>query len=873
MSNTEIDIGRYQLGWSDEEDYVFKPKKGLNEEIVREMSAMKGEPAWMLEFRLKALTRFERKPMAAWFAVNMPDLDFDNIYYYVKPTGGQVEDWNDLPDAIKSTYEKLGIPEAERKYLAGVTAQYESEVVLHRNREDLETQGVLFCDMDTAVREYPDIVRKWFGTIIPPNDNKFAALNSAVWSGGSFIYVPPGVTVDMPLQAYFRINAENMGQFERTLIIADEGSQVQYIEGCSAPVYSTDSLHSAVVELVALPGSRINYTTVQNWSNNVYNLVTKRARAETEAHVEWIDGNIGCLAQGSRVTTRGGVKPIELVAPGEEILSYDDVAGELCFRRVTAKRFSGRQPVREVRIGQRALRVTDNHPFYSYHYDPERPKKLGRYTLGYVRADALSSAIVPTASIDYGVPHKLERADEVATFAGGNQYAKGFPVVRGRPRRLADAEETTDDLMWLFGLFVGDGSIEKKSGVNGGLRFSRVTFATPVQDRAQPCLVQVMSELLPGVAPEERRDGIALRWSCNELTELLERNGFISGARVKRVPQWVLDLPESQRLSFVAGYLDSDGCAAASTRGFSLKSVNRPLLADVSDVLTSLGIVCRLHTDKGAEGPVTIMGYQSVCRGSHALVFPADVRLLRHVSPGLSEAVQAQLPPVVRSFRAVGRSQIVLPDSVEIRPVEVGESIGTEPTWDIEVEGTGNFVSEGFIVHNSRLTMKYPSVYLVGPKASGEVLSVAYAGPGQHQDAGAKMIHAAPTTTSTIVSKSISKDGGVTTYRGLVHVDEGATGSKSFVRCDALLLDDDSISETKPYMEVGERDARIGHEATVAKVGDDQLFYLMSRGLSESQAMGMIVNGFIEPVTRTLPMEYAVEWSRLIELQMEGSVG
>ncbi len=466
MAIEDLDLGRYQLGWSDAEDYVFKPKKGLNEAIVREMSEIKNEPDWMRDFRLKALKRFEARPMAPWFSINMPDLDFDDIYYYIKPTGGQVNDWNDLPDAIKDTNEKLGIPEAERKYLAGVTAQYESEVVFHRNRADLEAQGVIFTDMDTAVREHPELVRRYFGTVIPPNDNKFAALNSAVWSGGSFIYVPPGVKVDMPLQAYFRINAENMGQFERTLIIADEGAQVHYVEGCSAPVYSTDSLHSAVVELIALPGSRITYTTIQNWSNNVYNLVTKRARAEAEAHVEWIDGNIG-----------------------------------------------------------------------------------------------------------------------------------------------------------------------------------------------------------------------------------------------------------------------------------------------------------------------------------------------------------------------------------------------------------------------SRLTMKYPAIYLMGPKASGEVLSVAYAGAGQHQDTGAKMIHAAPETTSTIVSKSISKGGGNSTYRGLVHVDEGAKGAKSFVRCDALILDDFSISETKPYMEVSERDASVGHEATVSKIGDDQLFYLMSRGLSESQAMGMIVNGFIEPITRTLPMEYAVEWSRLIELQMEGSIG
>src|ERR1700686_5944271 len=293
MSVDNLDFSRYQLGWSDDQIPVFKPKKGINEAIVREMSGIKNEEKWMLAFRLSALKKFEKKPMLPWFADRMPDLDFDDIYYYVKPTENQVDSWEDLPDAIKNTYERLGIPEAERKYLAGVTAQYESEVVFHRNREDLEALGIIFCDMDTAVREYPDLVRKYFGTIIFPNDNKFAALNSAVWSGGAFIYVPPNVVVDQPLQAYFRINAENMGQFERTLIIADVGSQVHYIEGCSAPVYTTDSLHSAVVELVALEGSRITYTPIQNWSPNVYNLVTKRARAETEAHVEWIDGNIG----------------------------------------------------------------------------------------------------------------------------------------------------------------------------------------------------------------------------------------------------------------------------------------------------------------------------------------------------------------------------------------------------------------------------------------------------------------------------------------------------------------------------------------------------------------------------------------------------
>ena len=613
MTTAEIgvDLSRYQLGWSDEEDYVFKPKKGINDAIINEMSWLKGEPQWMLDFRLKSHRRFERRPRPTWGG-DTTGIDFDNIYYYIKPTDTLVNDWDMVPESIKNTYERLGIPEAERKYLAGVTAQYESEVVYHRNREDLEAQGVLFCDMDTALREYPQMVKRYFGTVIPPNDNKFSALNSSVWSGGSFIYVPPGVEVEAPLQAYFRINAENMGQFERTLIIADEGSKVHYIEGCSAPTYSTDSLHSAVVEILVGRSARVTYTTIQNWSDNVYNLVTKRARVEAEGHMEWIDGNIGCLAEGSRVTTSGGTKPIELVMPGDEVLSYDEASGSMCWCRVTAKRYSGEQPVRDVRMGSRRLRVTDNHPFYSYIQGG----------LGYVRADKLHKVIVPASSANI-----------------------------------------TDPL----------------------------------------------------------------------------------------------------RIDFAAG--------------------------------------------------------------------------------------------------------------VEVRDVEAGADSESVPTWDIEVEGTGNFVSEGFIVHNSKLTMKYPAVVMVGPKASGEVLSVAYGGPGQHQDTGAKMTHAAPETTSKIVSKSISSGGGRTSYRGLVRVEDDAYGCKSHVQCDALILDGDSVSDTYPYMEIGAGDAEVGHEATVSKIADDQLFYLQSRGLTEEQAMGMIVNGFIEPVTRTLPMEYAVEWSRLVELQMEGSVG
>ncbi len=457
----------YKYGFSDVENYIFKSGRGLTPEIVTKISNMKNEPQWMLEFRLKALALFYKKPMPTWGNTKLlNDIDFANIFYYIKPSEKQGTNWSDVPEGIKNTFDRLGIPEAERKFLAGVTAQYESEVVYHSIREDLEKLGVIFTDMDSGLREHEDLVRKYFATIIPANDNKFASLNSAVWSGGSFVYVPPGVKVDIPLQAYFRINAENMGQFERTLIIADEGSFVHYIEGCTAPVYSSDSLHSAVVELIALPGSHIRYTTIQNWSKNVYNLVTKRAYAYENAKVEWVDGNLG-----------------------------------------------------------------------------------------------------------------------------------------------------------------------------------------------------------------------------------------------------------------------------------------------------------------------------------------------------------------------------------------------------------------------SKLTMKYPAIYLMGENARGEVLSIAFAGDDQHQDAGAKMVHVASNTSSIVVSKSISKNGGRTSYRGLVKVYEDAKNVKSSVKCDALLLDDISRSDTYPTMEINDQDVNIEHEATVSKVGEEQLFYLMSRGLTADEATAMIVNGFFEPFTKELPLEYAVELNRLIKLEMEGSVG
>ncbi len=461
---TDIDA-TYKFGWHDPLHSVFEPKKGLNADIVREISAIKNEPEWMTKFRLRALEIFEKSPIPQWGG-NLNDLDFQDIYYYIKATDSQGKSWDDVPDDIRNTFDRLGIPEAEQKFLAGVSAQYDSEVVYHSIREDLTEKGVIFCDTDTALREHPDLFREYWATVIPPGDNTMAALNSAVWSGGSFVWIPEGVHVEIPLQAYFRINTESMGQFERTLIICEPGSYVHYVEGCTAPTWSAESLHSAVVEIIVKKGARCRYSTIQNWSNNTYNLVTKRAVAHEDAVMEWIDGNLG-----------------------------------------------------------------------------------------------------------------------------------------------------------------------------------------------------------------------------------------------------------------------------------------------------------------------------------------------------------------------------------------------------------------------SKLTMKYPSVWMVGPRAHGEVLSVAMAGPGMHQDAGAKMVHVATDTSSVIVSKSISQGGGRTSYRGLVQVQPGALRAKATVVCDALLLDDDSRSDTYPYMDIQEEDASIGHEATVSKIADDQIFYLMSRGLSEAEAMAMIVRGFIEPIARELPMEYAVELNRLIELQMEGSIG
>ncbi|MCS6774173.1 MAG: Fe-S cluster assembly protein SufB [Thermoflexales bacterium] len=869
VSVNEEYIQKY--GFAEPENYVFKSRKGLDEEIIKEISWMKGEPEWMTKFRLAAFEVFKRKPMPNWGGEALQEIDFDDIYYYIKPTDKQATSWDELPKEIKDTYDRLGIPEAEKKYLAGVGAQYESEVIYHNLAKELEAQGVIFLDTDSGLREYPELFRQYFGTIIPYTDNKFAALNSAVWSGGSFIYVPPGVKVEMPLQAYFRINAKNVGQFERTLIIVDEGAQVHYVEGCTAPVYSSDSLHSAVVEIIVKRGARCRYTTIQNWSTNVYNLVTKRAAAYEGATMEWVDGNLGCLAEGSTVTTPEGVKPIESVEVGEHVLSFDERTGQLCFRRVVAKRFSGYQRVHTVSVGERKLRVTANHPFYSYTYDPSAPKKLGRYKLAYVRADRLARAIVPQTSIDYGKPYTLVMPSLETVFSSCNQYAENLIMQRQREARVTCTATTTDDIMWLFGYWLGDGNIEvKHAQTEGVIRWAKVGFSTPANDRARERLVRAMAGVIDA-APTERADGVHLAWNSKALAELFRLNGFGGTAATKRVPEWVWSLPESQRLAFIAGYLDADGHVAGGK--FQVKSVNRSLLEDIASLLVTLGITPRIYTQFSEPRTVTIAGVECTAHGSYRLAFALDPRIVQRVSPALQKKAAQQARKLAHS-RHLGRSKLVLSDSVQVVRVQVSEpSAELVPTWDIEVEDTGNFVSQGFIVHNSKLTMKYPAVYLMEPGAHGEILSIAFAGKGQHQDAGGKVVHAAPNTTSKIISKSISKDGGRTSYRGLLKVYRDAVNSRSNVVCDALLLDERSRSDTYPYIEVDTDQVVIGHEASVSKIGEEQLFYAMSRGISEEDASTMVVSGFIEPLVKELPMEYAVEMNRLIALQMEGTVG
>ena len=763
--------------------------------------------------------------------------------------------------------------EGVHNFVAEGIVVHNSEVVYHNLAKQWEEQGVIFVDTDTAVREYPDLVKEYFGTIIPPNDNKFAALNSAVWSGGSFVYVPAGVHVDIPLQAYFRINARNAGQFERTLIIAEEGSFVHYVEGCTAPVYAEEALHSAVVEIIAKRGARVRYTTIQNWSKDVYNLVTKRAVAYGDAVMEWVDGNLGCVCAGELVYTEHGPVPIEQVKPGTRVWSFDETRKIWVLRPVVARKESGLQQVYEIRFTNgRTLRLTANHPLLSVHYDPTRPQKLGRYSLRWQPVASLQAGdwvVFPTHLLDAGQPHRFAQPSLRREFTGRNQYGAEYLIASHARLPIQLPEHTDEDICWLLGLWIAEGDYTIQQGRTGA-RYGRVGFSVPTTDRAYPRLVSLLTRYFGNSAIELRKDERYLRVNSLEFALWLQANGFQSGAKAKRVPAWVFTLPPAQQAAFIAGYVDGDGCAHGNR--LSLKSANRALLEDVQQLALHCGVHASAIYTKLIEADINHTGRTKLYT-AYRLSLSNIEPLLPHLTPALRASVGTPKKRVshrrLRGFRA---TKLLTPEMGVARIVSIRPTI-VAPTYDLEVAEAHSFVVNGVLVHNSRVTQKYPSVYLLEPGARGEILSVAFAGDGQHQDTGGKLVYAAPHTTGRITSKSISKGTGRASYRGLVQVMEGAHHAKCNVECDALLLDEDAKTDTYPYIEINEKEVTIGHEARVSKVSDEQIFYLQSRGLKKDEALTLIVSGFIEPLAKQLPMEYAVELNRLIELEMEGSVG
>jgi Fe-S cluster assembly protein SufB len=829
-----------RFGFHDAENYLYKAPKGLTRELVEKISEFKSEPQWMRDFRLKALDHFLARPMPTWGSPLLAEVDFDNIHYFVRASERAERSWDDVPEDVKRTFDRLGIPEAERRFLAGVGAQYESEVVYHQVHRDLEDQGVIFLDMDSALRDHEELVKEYFATIIPANDNKLAALNSAVWSGGSFVYVPPGVHVEMPLQAYFRINTENMGQFERTLIIADEGSHVHYVEGC----------HLA----------------------------------------------------GSMVRVRDGEKPIEQIEAGDEVLTH---RGR--FRRVTEpmrRRRSG--PIHHIRFqgeGYRSLAVTPGHPFLVARRDREREHNRA-FEPQWLTAQELRKGdyLAVPATIDVELEPQLLVEDEVLVGAG---------------RHAAVAEQVAvalDDRMCrVMGLYLAEGSVSANTSY---LSFDSATDEQELRD--------LVREVVGGAFGLEsweydyagKRAGRSLRFSSVRAARFFAQS-FGRTTDELRIPDWAFSLSERNRAALVRGLYDGEGSYDAALDLHRISQTNQHVAQRLRELLLSLGIRASLSVTE-RPAPRRPMWQLAICKADH----PAFERLV----------LSRDAPRARRATHA----QTVLADGYLWQPIASIETLHAEcEVFNMSVEDDESYVCEGVVSHNctaptyssdslhsavveliakpgariryttvqnwsqnvfnlvtkravaetdatvewvdcnlgSKLTMKYPSVYLMGERAHGEILSIAFAGAGQHQDAGGKIVHAAPNTTSNIFAKSISKDGGRGSYRGLLEVAKGAHGAKSKVVCDALLLDEHSRSDTYPTIRIGEDDVDVGHEATVSKIGEEQVFYLQSHGISEEEASKLIVNGFIEPITKELPMEYAVEMNRLIELQMEGSIG
>ena len=819
----------YKFGWEDK-DAVYRnvKKKGLSEDVVREISqTYKHEPEWMLQRRLKALKHYRARPMPTWGA-DLSKIDFEDIYYYLRASDKTAKEWKDVPDYVKRTFDKLGIPEAEQRYLAGVGAQYDSESVYHNIRKDLEAQGVVFMDTDTALREHEDIVREHFGTVIPANDNKLAALNTAVWSGGSFVWVPKGVHVEIPLQAYFRINSENAGQFERTLIIAEEGASVHYVEGC-LPVGEQVSL-----------GDR--------WAN------------------------------------------IEAVRPGDSVVSADGRKHRVS--KTMVRNFVGDMIHIVPKVSAyNTVRVTPEHPVLVV----RRSTVLGSHKK---RGDAVVEA--STAKLMEATPEYVNARD-----VGRGDFLV-FPIIEAEEvQRFSYAE------LRLLGLYLAEGStFDNSANGSKGVQF---TFSETERHLVSETklLCQFLSGKVANVSPQPERHAISVSCTSPTLKEFCEEHAG-RGSRTKRLSPRVMAMPAEDATLFLDAYLAGDGSRYERPQhpGVSplvrASTASRELAPQLQELLGRTGIFATLRVRPA--GTDTILGRKMHRSEQYMLQYSEGRRrgVVRRGKYGylvpIGEVQRVPYDGLVFNLEVLGQESYLVRGAAVHNCTAPVFSTNTLHSAVVEIivkknarvryttiqnwsHNVYNLVTKRAVVQEggvmewidanlgSKVTMKYPSVYLVGERAHGEVLSVAFAGDDQHQDAGAKMVHAAPRTTSLITSKSISKGTGRTSYRGLVKIYPGCVQSKSTVRCDALILDDTARSDTYPYMEVDEENVTIGHEASVSKVGEEQLFYLMSRGMTEAEATAMIVNGFIEPIVKTLPMDYAIEMNRLITLQMQGAIG
>jgi Fe-S cluster assembly protein SufB len=823
-----VDNDRSKFDFKDDIVYLTQTKRGLTRDTVEEISAIKEEPDWMLKFRLRAYDHFLQRPMPAWGG-DLTHIDFDRIVYYRKPSEREEKSWDDVPEQIKQTFEKLGIPEAERKFLAGVGAQYDSEVVYHSVREELSKIGVVFMGTDQALKDYPDIFRKYFGTVVPPEDNKFAALNSAVWSGGSFVYVPKGVEVPLPLQAYFRINGENTGQFERTLIVVDEGAKVHYIEGC--------------------------------------------------------------LPEGELVSLGDEMVAIETVEPGTMAMNSDgDLSSVVSSRR---RSYSGEMlKIVPVSVGN-AFELTPEHPVWALRRERvSRPRRTRR-----VRNWDVDARRIPETEPEWVPAGELKEGDLIC-----------FPVAT----KERDHPELSDDLLRFLGYYLAEGS----AFVNGVSGVPTVVLSFHIDEREIVGDVRGLMSTLTGKSagvqeiPDKHEARVYVY--SRELMELAERYCG-RGSAEKRLHPDLLELPAERQRLLVDSYLLGDGSRHLRANGRTLvraSTVSRTLAFQLQEILARNGIYAGIQVWKAFEEDLKD-GRRIAHREQYSLHFE-EGRTVNQVWHDLSrscywvpvraiesrpydgwvynlEMASAPNAYLARGFAVHNcTAPIYATDSLHAAVVEVIALPGSKvryttiQNWSNDVY---NLVTKRAHAHanstvewidantGSRLTMKYPAIYLRGENATADIISVAVAGKDQHQDTGAKAVHLAPNTRSRIVSKSVSKDGGRATYRGQLKVAPGATNVVASVRCDALMLDDISRSDTYPYIDIQEDDTTMTHEAVVGKISADQIFYLMSRGLTENEAQNLVVQGFLEVFTKELPMEYAIEFNRLVKLEMEGSLG